>query len=111
MEYRVDETRLETPVPALILPPVVENAIRHGLARKIGPCHLLIRVEGTSEGLVLEVVDDGLGTAVPTPVNGVGLRNVRARLRAHYEDRHRFVFRSEPGKGTSIRMLLGCSIA
>jgi len=90
----------------LLLQPLVENAIKHGLAKKAGPCRLSISAQRSDTGLVLNVIDDGVGTATVTPVTGVGLRNVQARLRALYENRHRFSFTSTPGAGTAISIVL-----
>ncbi len=107
VEYRIDPACLGNEVPVLLLQPLVENAIKHGLAKKTGPCKLQIRAQQSAEGLVLEVIDDGAGTTAVTPVSGVGLRNVQERLRALYDERHRFSFNSTPGAGTSVSIVLG----
>jgi hypothetical protein len=72
-------------VPSLILQPLVENSIRHGLAHKRGALHLGIRSRIVRDQLVLEVQDDGGGLATgpgQRPVFGVGLTNVEQRLSA-----------------------------
>ncbi|MDT8399899.1 MAG: histidine kinase [Pseudomonadales bacterium] len=86
---------------------LVENAIKHGLARKTGPCHLLIKVDETPVGMALQVVDDGVGTATPSLAIGLGLRNVQDRLLALYAGRHQFAFTSSPAAGTTISIVLG----
>lgn len=84
-------------VPHLILQPLAENAVRHGIStRPAGGC-LLVRVAARDGRLCLEVSDDGPGSAHPSPATGqgVGLSNTRARLASLYGDDH--VFRIEDG--------------
>ncbi len=70
-------------VPHLLLQPLVENALQHGLARRPGPGTLVLRADRHGNLLRLEVEDDGVG--LPEPCSeGVGLTNTRARLRARY---------------------------
>jgi two-component system, LytTR family, sensor kinase len=82
----LDDGALDVMVPSLILQPLVENAIRHGVEKMTDPGR--IEIEAVLEGntLVLRVRDDGPGEA-STPVSdrvGVGLRNTRARLEQLY---------------------------
>jgi hypothetical protein len=73
-------------VPALILQPLVENAIHHAVARSEAP--LTIRIVASDRGghVALAVEDDGkVGPAAPGNGTGLGLANVQARLRTHYE--------------------------
>jgi sensor histidine kinase YesM len=83
VEVDLPEALAATPVPALILQPLIENAVRHGLDRAETP--LTIRLAaGTQAGLVvLTVENDGGGTDRPDGT-GLGLANVAARLRAHF---------------------------
>jgi LytS/YehU family sensor histidine kinase len=77
-------------VPALILQPLVENAIRHGVSRS--EAQLTIRIAAADQGdrIEVSVEDDGTGEASRAPTGatgaGLGLRNVMARLRAHFEE-------------------------
>jgi hypothetical protein len=96
VEIEADDRALSAAVPNLILQPLVENAVRHGIARRSDARCLTIRafVHGTT--LVLEVEDDGPGlpggwTMAPasTDGSGVGLPNVRARLDRIYGERAR----------------------
>ena len=112
-------------VPQLILQPLVENAIRHGVSRVDGVGRIAVEavVEpgGTSgEQLVLRVRDNGRGPAVEeeeeerrvpgtgeTPsVGGVGLRNTRARLAQLHGDAARFTLDAAPGGGAVAQVLL-----
>ncbi len=72
-------------VPALSLQPLVENAIRHGIAPRPGPGHVSVTVERHDHLIVLTVLDDGLGAhATATRGSGTGLDLVRRRMQAHY---------------------------
>lgn len=96
----------EMRVPGLIVQPLVENAIIHGIEPKENPGTVSIRAEVRDARLVIEVRDDGVGF-VPGPINRsdhIGLTNVRERLRLAYVDAALEVT-SAPGKGTT------CSIS
>ncbi len=72
-------------IPALSLQPLVENAIRHGIAPRPGPGHITVTAERRDRLVMLDVVDDGLGGgATTTRGSGTGLDLVRRRLQAHY---------------------------
>lgn len=81
--FDVGEETDDLLVPSLILQPLVENSIRHGLEHKRDALHLTIRSRCIDDALVLEVEDDGRGLpAGARPVFGVGLANVEQRLLA-----------------------------
>lgn len=82
VEWNTDPATLEGAVPNLVLQPLVENALRHGIARRPEAGLLEIGSRREGERLVLWVRDDGFGLAGPGHGNGVGLANVRARLAA-----------------------------
>jgi sensor histidine kinase YesM len=91
-------------VPSLILQPLVENALRHGLSDRPGIGTLSLRARLDSEALTLEVQDDGEGF-VPGR-EGVGLANVRARLGLIYKGRQRLDILGAPGRGTLVTLRL-----
>jgi two-component system LytT family sensor kinase len=95
-------------VPSMILQPLVENSIKHGLARKVGPGALTIRSRLESGRAVIEVEDDGMGFLVERleepMASGIGLANVRERLAAVYGAAYQLTLTSEPGQGTSARI-------
>jgi two-component system LytT family sensor kinase len=91
-------------VPSLILQPLVENALKHGLSDRPGVGTLSLRARRDSAALVLEVQDDGEGY-VPGR-EGVGLANVRSRLGLVYKGRHRMDIFGAPGRGTLIILRL-----
>ncbi|HVW20283.1 MAG TPA: histidine kinase [Opitutaceae bacterium] len=93
-------------VPNLLLQPLVENAIKHGVSRRTSPgC---VRVAGARRGerLFLEVIDDGPGLpeAGPGRPGGIGLRNTRSRLQHAYGDDFRLEISRRPEGGTSVRL-------
>ena len=79
-------------VPNLLLQPLVENAIKHGLGPRAAAGHITIRAAREGAVLVLEVLDDGVGeSSDEVRREGVGLGNSRARLRSLYGDAHTFM--------------------
>jgi two-component system LytT family sensor kinase len=90
-------------VPTLILQPLVENAIRHGISRRAQAGRVAIRARRTDEDLILEVEDDGPGLAsdtTPAPGTGLGLKNTRARLKQLYPGEYAFELTESPSGGT-----------
>lgn len=76
-------------VPGLVLQPLVENALRHGVGRRDAPGHVWIDARANGEALTLRVRDDGPGIALDAPASeppGVGIANTRARLARLYGD-------------------------
>ena len=93
-------------VPHLILQPLVENAIRHGLAVRSAPGTVGVRAWVTASRLHLEVADNGVGLA-PTRTSfrpGIGLKNAKNRLTQLYGDDHRFELKSGDGGGTVVAL-------
>jgi signal transduction histidine kinase len=110
ISWDIDPRALDIPVPPLVLQPLAENAVRHGLG--LGGGHLRIGAhfddEGTLPGrLRLEVEDDGLGLPTATTVaEGIGLGNTRARLRRAYGTDHELVVAPRPGGGVVVTIAL-----
>ncbi len=110
VETHVDPRSLHQLIPNLILQPLVENAVKHGLSRKRGAGTVRIDAAVTDGCLDLTVGDDGLG--MPRPAlegvyeRGVGLRNLRDRLARLYGPSHLPEIRSNPGGGTEVRLRL-----
>jgi LytS/YehU family sensor histidine kinase len=96
-------------VPAMILLPLVENAIRHGVSSRPGPGEVGIRARRDADTLRLEVWDDGPGldvTARSGARRGIGLANTRARLEQLYGDTHRVEFLDGAPVGLLVRVSL-----
>ena len=99
----VDRGLLDALVPPLLLQPLVENALRHGLEpRRAGGT---VRVAAVARGprLTLSVADDGVGLPGRF-IEGIGLRNTRTRLGELYGDDFTFVVFAPPGGGTEARI-------
>jgi len=93
-------------VPNLILQPLVENAIRHGLQPHARPGRIRLLARRQADELTLEVQDNGDGLTSPAPPEGVGLSNTRARLRSLYGEAHVFECHSPPEGGFVVRMTI-----
>src|SRR5262245_35146615 len=93
VQMEIDPETRDATVPNLVLQPLVENAIRHGIAPRPEGGRLAIRTRRTSGQLQLEVADDGPGLPDPECLpgrEGFGLRNTRARLEQLYGPSHQF---------------------
>jgi two-component system, LytTR family, sensor kinase len=95
-------------VPSMILQPLVENAIRHGIAKSATPGCLLISASKDGDSVIIEIMDNGMGmeSSAQSGLEGFGLRNTRARLEQIYGDRHLFRIESSPGAGCRVRLSL-----
>jgi LytS/YehU family sensor histidine kinase len=99
-------------VPSLILQPIVENAVRHGIEphARTGRIELRGRREGAS--VVLTVTDNGAGIPPGGPAReGIGLANTRARLAELYGAAQKFELANGPGGGLCVRMEIPFSSA
>jgi len=103
-----DELR-DLPVPPLLLQPLVENAVKHGLEPKVEGGHIDVTAERHDGLLALSVRDSGLGLGAAEsngPGTQFGLRQVRERLHALYGERARFSIDALPDGGTLARITL-----
>jgi two-component system, LytTR family, sensor kinase len=98
VEWRVDPSVLDVRVPSLVVLPLVENAIRHGVSRKVGPGRLSIEARPDEASLLLAVEDDGLGASLPLPA-GLGVGNTRQRLDGIYGGRAALDIVTAPEQG------------
>ncbi|MDT5296132.1 MAG: two-component system, LytTR family, sensor kinase [Acidobacteriota bacterium] len=104
----VDPQVLNCRVPNLILQPIVENAIRHGVAPRSAPGHIEVSAERAGDVLRLRVRDNGRGlpegaTAAGSK-DGVGLSNTRARLQQLYGAAYRFEIADDPRGGVVVTL-------
>jgi two-component system, LytTR family, sensor kinase len=99
---------LDVVVPSMILQPLIENSIKHGLSRKVGGGRITIKVLRRDGHAVIEVHDDGLGMTEDRLENafggGIGLSNVNERLRTIYGAHYQLKLTSMPGKGTCAQV-------
>ena len=103
-----DESLLAMHLPPLLLQPLVENAIRHGLEPKADGGRLAIRCRRQGGKAIIEVQDNGRGFAEAVG-EGVGLGNVRRRLKACYGEAAALGLAAEAGGGVTARLELPCA--
>jgi two-component system LytT family sensor kinase len=105
---QVDEEALEAFVPSMLLQPIVENCLKHGLAPKIDGGRIQLRTTNHDGRLHIEIEDNGVGISEEKMphvyVEGIGLSNVRERLRVLYGTDFRLEIESHTGQGTMIRI-------
>jgi two-component system LytT family sensor kinase len=110
----LDPASLDVMVPSMLLQPLVENSIKHGLSSKIDGGSIYLRSQLTNEHVTIEVEDDGVGMASaqllerPTGLGegGIGMANVAERLKVLYGDTARMTIDSRNGTGTLVRLRL-----
>ncbi|HEY0077215.1 MAG TPA: histidine kinase [Pyrinomonadaceae bacterium] len=105
----IDSQALDTQVPNLILQPIVENAIRHGIAPRSTPGQIKILAERKNGSLRIQVKDNGPGLKASQIANngvkqGLGLANTRARLEQLYGEAHRFELANDPAGGLIVTL-------
>lgn len=103
--FDVDTDILDAIVPTLILQPLVENAIKHGVVPTGRPGRVAVTGHREGDMIVLQVTDDGPGPSEGAMVmlsKGIGVANTRARLTHQFGARHRFEFRRLPGEFTVV---------
>lgn len=103
----VEAEALSAQVPPLLLQPLVENAVRHGIMPREAGGTLRIEARNVGTRLLLRVMDDGPGPPEAGEAGtGVGLTNTRARLEALYGEDHAFALRRADGGGCEVRIEL-----
>lgn len=106
VDAALDDDALMSAVPPFTLQPLVENAIRHGLAPKPGGGVLRIRAREADGVLLLSVSDDGVGanSTAAGDESGIGVRAVRQRLEARHGTASNTIVKTEPGAGYSVQL-------
>ena len=104
-EKEIDPRALDIPVPSMILQPLVENAVKHGLSQQIEGGSIRITAQRNGERLMLRLEDNGAGFS-GSKGDGIGLSNVRERLKVAYGRRGSFDIESAAGKGTIVKIEL-----
>ncbi|PYX88166.1 MAG: sensor histidine kinase, partial [Acidobacteria bacterium] len=110
----LEPSSLDVMVPSMLLQPLVENSIKHGLSSKVEGGSIFLRSHVVDSRLVIEVEDDGVGMGSaqllerPTGIGGtgIGMANVAERLKVLYGDTARMTIDSHQGKGTLVRLRL-----
>jgi two-component system, LytTR family, sensor kinase len=114
----IAEDTLDIVVPGMLLQPLIENSIKHGLEPRISGGTVTLRSRITDEGkLMVEVEDDGVGmgpehedvsptSGLVRPSTGIGVRNVRERMEVLYGNLASVEMNSRPGRGTKVTLLM-----
>jgi two-component system LytT family sensor kinase len=110
IEKQIDPGSLDILVPSMLLQPIVENSIKHGLEPKMGDGRITIRCSRREGHLIIDVIDTGVGIA-PNDASrargtGIGLRNVNERLRVIYGSNYQLQLDSVPDEGTCARIVI-----
>ncbi|HWE00408.1 MAG TPA: histidine kinase, partial [Bryobacteraceae bacterium] len=106
----VDPDTLDALVPSMLLQPLVENCIKHGISGKMDGGAITLRTRYHAGRLLIEVEDDGVG--IPEAElsgilnKGIGVNNVKERLEVLYSQDYRMLIDSQPGRGTRIEIEL-----
>jgi len=108
VQKELEPASLDVMVPSMMLQPLVENAIKHGVAPRIDGGSIYLRSRVADSRVVIEVEDDGVGFAdgAASAGTGIGMANVTERLTVLYGDSARIETDSTPGKGTLVRVTL-----
>ncbi|HSS20403.1 MAG TPA: histidine kinase [Pyrinomonadaceae bacterium] len=109
VDMRIDPATLDARVPNMLLQPLVENAIRHGIALYSTTGKIKIMASKESDMLKIEVQDNGRGLSEEPDwltEKGVGLSNTRLRLQQLYSERHRFTVFNAPERGLVVRIVI-----
>lgn len=116
--YDIDDRVLDVEIPTLLIQPLVENAIRHGVLSTDLEGFILVKIfkEDNSE-LFIEVLDNGPGfpqpyvlgeaSAAPKEAGGIGLQNIRKRLELYYGEQQRLEWGRTPSEETFVRIRMG----
>ena len=114
IELNIDPETMKAMVPNLILQPLTENALRHGIARSADSGLIGITSAAEDGHLRLTVYDDGAGLPDNWQLKGsagIGLANTAARLQQLYDDNHQFDIRNRAGGGVEVAILLPLRIS
>ena len=108
----VEEDVLTSTVVKLVLQPLVENAIIHGIEKKEGKGNIVVTIKRASDTIVYEIRDDGKGvdvneinqllTAIGDSNRGFGIKNINDRLKLYFGEQYGLHFSSENGEGTTV---------
>ena len=113
----IAENTLDVLVPSMLLQPLIENSIKHGLEPRISGGTVTLRSRLEAELLVVEIEDDGVGmepgrvrpgavSGLVREGSGIGMRNVRERMDVLYGDGAQVEIESRPGRGTKVRLVM-----
>ena len=104
IEYKIDPLTINSEVPNLLLQPLVENAIKHGISPKAEGGQIDIFSELVNHELILRVSDNGKGIGEKEIIEGIGIKNIRERLDQLYGENYSMKLSSKDGDGFSAEI-------
>jgi two-component system LytT family sensor kinase len=116
VEKEIDPRTLDVLVPSILLQPLIENSIKHGLEPRLNGGTVTLRSTLDGNRVLIEVADDGVGmgnrpaSALRRTGAGIGMKNVRERLDVLYGNQARFEVVSNPGRGTLVSIELPANL-
>jgi signal transduction histidine kinase len=108
-KFQIDESLLSYQVPPMILQPLIENAIKHGIAPTEEGGSVCVQIQRESKGMTFRISDTGVGLTCSDPlstIDGVGLKNTNARLHKIYGDSARLRIQSLANAGCEVAFTL-----
>jgi two-component system LytT family sensor kinase len=116
VKKEIDLRTMSILVPSILLQPLIENSIKHGLEPRINGGTVTLRSQLNGDRVLIEVADDGVGmdnrpdSALSRSGAGIGMKNVRERLEVLYGNQARFSVVSNPGRGTLVSIEIPASL-
>lgn len=117
VKKEIDPRTLSAMVPSILLQPLIENSIKHGLEPRIHGGTVTLRSKLEGDRVRIEVADDGVGmgnrpaSALGRGGNGIGMKNVQERLEVLYGNQAQFKVVSNPGRGTLVTIEIPANLA
>jgi two-component system LytT family sensor kinase len=117
VEKEIDPRTLGVLVPSILLQPLIENSIKHGLEPRLKGGTVTLRSRLDGDRVLIEVADDGVGmgnrpvSALRRTGAGIGMKNVQERLEVLYGNQARFTVVSNPGRGTLVSIEIPANLA
>jgi len=117
VEKEIDPKTLDVLVPSILLQPLIENSIKHGLEPRIHGGTVTLRSKLNGHRVLIEVADDGVGmgdrpnTGIRRDGAGIGMKNVQERLEVLYGAQATFKVVSNPGRGTLVSIEIPADLA
>lgn len=111
--FEIDDSLNETSVPSLILQPLVENAVRHGVEAQIEPCDILVRASKSGDFMEIVIADSGPGLLTRDTARhreGLGLENVRSRLESVFGGHASLAISNHQGNGFQVAITIPLKI-
>ena len=96
VRFTIDDAVADFPIPAFLIHPLVENAVKYGMQSDPPPLQIEVQAKPTKTGVTIKVVNSGTWAPEPHPLTpndkgtGLGLKNIRSRLELYFPNRHRF---------------------